>query len=133
MVQVEPDTGLLVTSTALLPARAPGPRMALIIDPADGYGAVHGPKPEPPQPALPAVTTSPAPPVARVTKAELEQISKSNQCDSCHSVTEARIGPPFTAISSRYAQKPRADTREVLAAKILYGGAGNWGAFPMIA
>jgi cytochrome c len=48
-------------------------------------------------------------------------------------VTEPRIGPPFNAVAIRYSQQPRAVTVEVLAAKILNGGAGNWGSFPMIA
>jgi cytochrome c len=58
-------------------------------------------------------------------------LSKANQCVSCHSVTETRIGPPFRAVAARYAERPRALSVEVLAAKILAGGSGNWGVFPM--
>ena len=37
-LQVDPETGLLATSYANLPKRSHGPRMALLIDPGDGYG-----------------------------------------------------------------------------------------------
>ena len=46
-------------------------------------------------------------------------------------MTEERIGPPFRAVALRYADQPRKVTIDVLAAKILTGGAGNWGVFPM--
>ena len=140
MLQVEPDTGFLVTSYALLPARAPGPRMALIVDPGDDYpprkrdaqtAASDAVAEAVNKPALQAA--QPSPPERKVTVSELAELSKKNQCVSCHSVTEPRIGPPFNAVAIRYSQQPRAVTVEVLAAKILNGGAGNWGSFPMIA
>ena len=138
MLQVEPETGFLVTSYALLPARAPGPRMALIIDPGDNYprkteapGAPTAVAGGPNATALPSPQSQQS--ERKVTPAELEELSRKNQCSSCHSVTEARIGPPFNAVAIRYGQQPRAVTVEVLAAKILNGGAGNWGSFPMIA
>jgi len=138
MLQVEPDTGFLVTSYALLPARAPGPRMALIIDPGDDYArkgnaqatsdAVAEAAKEPT-----VQLRQPSQPTRKVTGTELEELSRKNQCVSCHSVTEPRIGPPFNVVAIRYSQQPRAVSVEVLAAKILNGGAGNWGSFPMIA
>lgn len=140
MLQVEPETGLLATSYGLLPARAPGPRMALIIDPGDGYpkrgasGLAVASKPAPqslPVKAPAVARPAAAQPVPKVTVAELEQISKANQCVSCHSVTQARIGPPFAAVAARYAQQAREPAVDVLTAKILHGGAGNWGPFPM--
>lgn len=129
MLQVEPETGLLATSTALLPARAPGPRAGLIVDPGDGYTHRNDRKPQTPMTASsPLVSQAPA---KRVSVSELEQLSRANQCVSCHSVKEARIGPPFNAIALRYSGQPRNVTVAILAAKILSGGAGNWGAFPM--
>jgi cytochrome c len=68
-----------------------------------------------------------------VTAEELEQLSKSYQCVTCHSVTDVRNGPSFKSITERYRERPRSVTVEVLAATILYGGAGNWGTYPMIA
>jgi len=140
MLQVEPESGMLATSYGLLPARAPGPRMALIIDPGDGYprrgGAGLAPAGKaalqaPPRPVPATATPAPVQPARKVTVAKIEQMSKANQCVSCHSVKEARIGPPFAAVAARYAQQPRAAAVEVLTAKILHGGAGNWGVFPM--
>lgn len=129
MLQVDPDTGWLATSYGQLPARAPGPRMGLIIDPGDDYPRRGGATAA--TAAKPSALLQPAMPERKVTVAELDQISKANQCVSCHSVTEPRIGPPFNAIANRYAQQPRAVVTEVLAAKILSGGSGNWGVFPM--
>jgi cytochrome c len=129
MLQVEPETGLLATSTALLPARAPGPRAGLIVDPGDGYTHRHDRKAQ--SPATAGSPPVPQAPANRVSASELEQLSRADQCVSCHSVKEARIGPPFNAIALRYSGQPRNVTVDVLAAKILTGGAGNWGAFPM--
>jgi cytochrome c len=129
MLQVEPETGLLATSTALLPARAPGPRAGIIVDPGDGYMHRKDRKAQTSatasSPALPQV------PAKRVSVSELEKLSRANQCVSCHSVREARIGPPFSAIALRYSGRPRKVTVDVLAAKVFTGGAGNWGVFPM--
>ena len=135
MLQVEPKTGLLATSTALLPARAVGPRAGLVIDPGDGY--MHRKEKKLPSfmggpgaasVSSPAAQQAPAKPTSI---AELEKLSSTNQCVSCHSVTEPRIGPPFRWVALRYAGQPRNIMVEVLAAKILTGGAGNWGVFPM--
>jgi streptogramin lyase len=40
MLAVDPETGLLATSYANIPKRVHGPRMALLIDPGDGYRPV---------------------------------------------------------------------------------------------
>ena len=127
-LQVESSTGLLATSTALLPARAVGPRMALIIDPGDDYSRQHR-KANPDRAPVHSGVVQPT--TRHTTVAQLEELMRANQCVSCHAVSEARIGPPLQAIAARYAQRPRAVSIETLAAKILYGGAGNWGVFPM--
>jgi len=54
-----------------------------------------------------------------------------NHCDECHLVNAVRIGPPFIAVASRYSTSSEA-TLEVLARKIMLGGAGNWGTVPMV-
>jgi len=112
--------------------------MALIIDPGDDYarkGNAQATSDAVAEAAKePAVQLrQPSQPTRKVTGTELEELSRKNQCVSCHSVTEPRIGPPFNVVAIRYSQQPRAVSVEVLAAKILNGGAGNWGSFPMIA
>ena len=52
-------------------------------------------------------------------------------CDECHAVSETRIGPPFLAVASRYSAEGDAAV-ERLARKIINGGAGSWGAVPMV-
>ncbi len=51
-------------------------------------------------------------------------ISK-NDCKSCHAIDHALVGPSFIAIAKRYKSKPK--EKERLAAKIILGGAGQWG------
>ncbi len=131
MLHVDAETGLLATSTGLLPARSAGSRRALLIDPGDEYSRRRR-QSESLAPVPVAMEAQPQRPTKKITTSELEALSKANQCDSCHSATELRIGPPFSAVALRYAHQPRRVTTEVLAAKILIGGAGNWGALPMI-
>lgn len=52
-------------------------------------------------------------------------------CIECHERSEMRIGPPYDAIALRYAGAD-ARAREILARKIIHGGAGNWGVVPMV-
>jgi cytochrome c len=53
-------------------------------------------------------------------------------CHNCHAVDEPRIGPPYRAIAIMHRSRS-ATMREVLARKIIHGGAGNWGTLPMVA
>ena len=53
-------------------------------------------------------------------------------CNACHSVDETRLAPTFRQIAARYASAPHEDTAQLLAQKIIHGGAGNWGVVPMI-
>jgi len=56
-----------------------------------------------------------------------------HHCDLCHAVDTALIGPPFIAVAARYgAMQDKQRTLDVLAFKILNGGAGNWGSVPMV-
>ncbi|HWJ89888.1 MAG TPA: c-type cytochrome [Flavisolibacter sp.] len=59
----------------------------------------------------------------------LNLVAKSD-CFTCHKVDEASTGPAYTAVAERYAGKEGAV--DTLAQKIIKGGAGNWGAVPMI-
>lgn len=52
-------------------------------------------------------------------------------CNACHAPAEYRIGPPYDAVGTRWANDPEGRV-QILAAKIRYGGAGAWGMVPMI-
>ncbi len=52
-------------------------------------------------------------------------------CDECHQVDTVRIGPPFVAVAARHRAEGEPAVN-VLARKIMLGGAGNWGIVPMV-
>ena len=56
---------------------------------------------------------------------------ENSGCVACHAMNETRIGPPYTAIAARYVGS-NDQVIELLAQKVLRGGAGNWGVVPMI-
>ena len=56
-------------------------------------------------------------------------LMRRTTCFACHSATEKSAGPPYTEVARRYAADGAARPR--LAAKILSGGTGGWGALPM--
>ncbi|HEY8123661.1 MAG TPA: c-type cytochrome [Myxococcota bacterium] len=68
---------------------------------------------------------------APLTAAQAKQLFNANGCNACHAVDETRIGPPYRAVALRYAN-PSPATLEWLAIKIVSGGAGSWGAVPMV-
>ena len=56
---------------------------------------------------------------------------QQHRCYACHAETETLLGPSYQAISMRH--RARRDVMvEVLANKIIAGGAGNWGVVPMV-
>ncbi|HLB30775.1 MAG TPA: c-type cytochrome [Gammaproteobacteria bacterium] len=56
---------------------------------------------------------------------------QERRCYGCHHITQALIGPAYTAIAARHAaNKPIME--KALARKIVDGGAGNWGVVPMV-
>ncbi|MDE1949908.1 MAG: cytochrome C', partial [Burkholderiales bacterium] len=57
------------------------------------------------------------------------ELVQSKICLSCHAVDHKIIGPAFKDVAARYAG--RGDAAAYLAAKILHGGSGVWGAVPM--
>lgn len=60
----------------------------------------------------------------------LDLITKSD-CLTCHKVAEKLIGPPYQDVAAKY---PNNDaTIDMLADKIIKGGAGNWGQVQMTA
>ena len=66
------------------------------------------------------------------TPVEVAGIIERHECYACHAQTEARIGPSYRMIAARHAAR-RDVMEEVLAWKIIEGGAGNWGVVPMVA
>jgi cytochrome c len=60
-----------------------------------------------------------------------EALLGEKRCVACHDVSRNLLGPPYKAIAARHAAQK--DTMvEVLAQKIIAGGAGNWGVVPMV-
>ncbi len=54
-----------------------------------------------------------------------KELIASADCKACHMVDRTVVGPAFTAIAEKYANKPGEIAR--LAGKIITGGAGVWG------
>jgi cytochrome c len=60
-----------------------------------------------------------------------EALLAEKRCVACHDVSKNLLGPSYEAIAARHAAQK--DTMvEVLAQKIIAGGAGNWGVVPMV-
>ena len=53
------------------------------------------------------------------------------RCYACHHMTDNLLGPSYTEIAARHAARKDVMV-EVLAEKIIVGGAGNWGVVPMV-
>ena len=58
-----------------------------------------------------------------------EALAKSKNCMACHAADKKLVGPAYKAVAAKYAGNPNAV--DMLAAKIMKGGAGVWGAIPM--
>ena len=56
---------------------------------------------------------------------------ETKRCVACHDQTRTLLGPSYTAIAARHAANKELMV-EVLAQKIIIGGAGNWGVVPMV-
>lgn len=52
-----------------------------------------------------------------------------SDCLTCHKVSEKNIGPAYKDIAEKYEHTD--DNIKMLAAKIINGGSGVWGAIPM--
>ncbi len=58
-----------------------------------------------------------------------EALAKSKICMACHATDNKLVGPSYKDVAKKYAgDKTAADK---LAAKIIKGGSGVWGAIPM--
>lgn len=72
---------------------------------------------------------------AEMTAATAKRFFNAKGCNACHELQEHRIGPSYQVIALRYAadyDKHPALQVETLAMKIRLGGAGAWGAVPMV-
>ena len=58
-----------------------------------------------------------------------EALAKSKNCMACHAADKKLVGPAYTEVAKKYAGDAKAV--DMLAAKIIKGGTGVWGAIPM--
>lgn len=58
-----------------------------------------------------------------------EALAKANNCMACHAVDRKLVGPSYKDVAKKYAGQ--ADAVDKLAAKVIKGGSGVWGAIPM--
>jgi cytochrome c len=56
-------------------------------------------------------------------------LAKSKNCMACHAVDKKLVGPAYQEVAKKYAGDAKA--ADMLAAKIVKGGSGVWGAIPM--
>jgi cytochrome c len=56
-------------------------------------------------------------------------LMKQTTCFACHAAGDQSKGPPYAMVAQKYLKDPAA--RERLAQKVITGGAGAWGAYPM--
>ena len=52
-----------------------------------------------------------------------------SDCLTCHKTSEKNIGPAYKDVAAKY-ENTEANVK-MLAAKVIKGGSGNWGAIPM--
>jgi cytochrome c len=58
-----------------------------------------------------------------------QALATSKNCMACHAVDKKLVGPSYKEVSAKYAADKGAVDK--LAAKIIKGGSGSWGAVPM--
>jgi|GEM_PF-796416 len=136
MIDIDPRTGVLITSYANIVDVVQGPRMALIIDPGDGAYPERFTLTDPSGVPSRAVATAGSAQEDEDAERRGRTIDGARlvdeaRCDACHQISEPSLGPPYAAIAARHA--PNADVMiDVLARKIVDGGGGNWGLVPMV-
>lgn len=57
------------------------------------------------------------------------ELAKAKNCMACHAVANKLVGPAFKDVAAKYAGQKDAEAK--LAAKVIKGGSGVWGAIPM--
>ena len=56
-------------------------------------------------------------------------LAQKKNCMACHAVDKKLVGPAYKDVAAKYAGQK--DAVDKLAAKVVKGGAGVWGAVPM--
>lgn len=56
-------------------------------------------------------------------------LAKAKNCMACHAVQTKLVGPAFKDVAAKYAGQKGIEDK--LAAKVVKGGSGSWGAIPM--
>ncbi len=109
MIDIDPTTGVLITSYANIVENVNGPRSVLIIEPGDQVYSER------------FVTQS---------ESNAESLLMTNHCYACHLQEQVSIGPPWLAIKARYQNNP--SSKNQMINKIINGGVGEWGEVPMV-
>jgi len=58
-----------------------------------------------------------------------QALAQSKNCMACHAADKKLVGPSYKDVAAKYAGN--ASAADMLATKIIKGGAGAWGAIPM--
>lgn len=58
-----------------------------------------------------------------------QALATAKNCMACHAIDKKLVGPAYKDVAKKYASDKTAADK--LAAKIIKGGSGNWGAVPM--
>lgn len=58
-----------------------------------------------------------------------EALAKAKNCMACHAIDKKVVGPAYKDVAKKYAGDAKA--ADMLAAKVIKGGAGVWGPVPM--
>ncbi len=58
-----------------------------------------------------------------------EALAKAKNCMACHAADKKVVGPAYKDVAKKYAGDAKA--ADMLAAKVIKGGAGVWGPVPM--
>jgi len=58
-----------------------------------------------------------------------EELAKTNNCLVCHTVDNKIVGPSYKEVAAKYKEDDSA--ADMLVAKVMKGGSGNWGEIPM--
>lgn len=58
-----------------------------------------------------------------------QALATSKNCMACHAIDKKVVGPSYKDVAKKYAGDAKA--ADMLAAKIMKGGAGVWGPIPM--
>lgn len=56
-------------------------------------------------------------------------LATAKNCMACHAIDKKLVGPSYKDVAAKYADQK--DAADKLAAKIMKGGSGVWGAIPM--